>query len=184
MNKLDDIQILEEMIQPFAKIPVENKKVTLREIEAGDSEVTIVQLPEGTFVFKLDTYKAPKSIFQGKNDECKRADYAIIDSQHKTVLIIEMKKEKGRWKDIVNQLKGGQCFIDYCQIIGKTFWEKSDFMHGYMTLYISITRTAKRKTKMSFTYPEKTHDTPTSALKISNPSRLHYQKLIYLKPEN
>ena len=47
-------------------------------------------------------------------------------------------KKTSKEKEIIQQLKGAQCFVEYCQAIGKSFWEKQDFLDDYKYRFVSI----------------------------------------------
>ncbi|HJH29416.1 MAG TPA: hypothetical protein C5S51_06945 [Methanosarcinaceae archaeon] len=181
---MSDIYILNEMIKDNAKIsPEENYsklKIILPEPQHPDSSATIYGLPNDAITIKVDTFKSPDTIFNCSNDECKRSDFVIIsdNGNKKVILHIEMKTTKGKTnKDIIKQLKGGDCFVTYCRKIGKEFWNKQDFLDGYNTRFISIEHTRISKKKTRITRNPGVHDSPKRMLKIDSPHHLQFNHL-------
>ncbi len=181
---MEDMDILSQMIKATALAPTEveyNKlNVRLLEPQAPDSSVTIKNLPTDAIVIKVDNFHSPDNIFNGNNGECKRADYVIISAQKKCILYIEIKRTRGDRKKVVKQLIGARCFVRYCQEIGKSFWNKRDFLADYQDRFISIghTNIAKRKTRISKTAPK--HDSPENAMKVDWPNYLQFHQLASL----
>lgn len=184
---MSDIEILKEMIKDAATVPLsdyyEKKQVVLEEPPPGDYSVTIHNMPDDdeVIVIKADCFTSPKSVFANSKSECKRADFIIVANtdRDKIIIFIEMKANKGRSDaEIVQQLKGAQCFIAYCREIGQLFWGKSDFLTNYQYRFISIKdiRISKKRTIT----PHKTgiHDRPDRMLKISSPHHLEFKRLL------
>ncbi len=67
--------------------------------------------------------------------------------------------------EIIQQLKGAQCFLAYCQEIGKTFWNESDFLKKYKQRFVSIGHTSIIKRKTRITRESGKHDQPEKMLK-------------------
>ncbi|WP_287241008.1 MULTISPECIES: hypothetical protein [unclassified Okeania] len=125
-----DIVILKKIIQPEATVGLETEyqKNIVKLTEVDNYKVTIRRMPDDdeVIVIKVDAFRAPKEIFQGTKGECKRADFVIIAdtiNKGKFILCIEMKggKKTSKEKEIIQQLKGALCFVEYCQAIGKSF---------------------------------------------------------------
>lgn len=200
---MSDIAIMKEMIKETATVPLENnnnkKKVILKEtatvpLEGNNNKkkvikikkeqeysVTIHGMPndDEVIIIKADTFSSPDKFFQGNNGECKRADFVIIANtqKQKVILCIEMKAGKGGLeKEIIQQLKGAQCFVAYCREIGQLFWNNRNFLKGYEYRFISIKDISVSKK------PSRTktaiHDCPERMLKISSPKYLEFQHLI------
>lgn len=185
---MSDIAILKEMIQESAKVPlVEDsygkKKVTLREPPPADYSVTIHGMPDDAqvIVIKADAFPAPSKIFTSSKGQCKRADFVIIadTSKKKTILCIEMKAKAttSPESEIIQQLKGAQCFVAYCQKIGKEFWSAKQFLDAYVYRFVTIRNINihKKPTRESIT---DNHDCPENMLKISSPNHLQFNLLI------
>ena len=188
---MSDIKILHEMIKNSAKIGVIKEKaedknhVILTEAEGSahpEYSVTISGMPDNAIVIKADAFTAPKSIFNDSKQECKRADFVIItdsSSKKKIILCIEMKTSKGETeKEIIQQLKGAQCFVAYCKEIGKSFWDKKDFLDGYIYRFVSIKNISISKKQTRTKKHKGIHDRPENMLKISSPHRLQFNHLV------
>ncbi|WRH67098.1 MAG: hypothetical protein RSE13_01075 [Planktothrix sp. GU0601_MAG3] len=182
---MSDIAILKEMIKETATVALEDhynkKKVILREPPPANYSVTIHGMPndDEVIIIKTDTFSSPNQVFQGNNGECKRADFVIIANTEtqKVIVYIEMKAGKGGLeKEIIQQLKGTQCFIAYCREIGQLFWNNPNFLKDYEYRFISIKNISVSKK------PSRTktaiHDRPEQILKISSPKHLEFDKLL------
>jgi hypothetical protein len=180
---MQDLNVLTQLVKTTAQVPLEEEYgkhlARLTEPQAPDSEAIIRNIPEDAMVIKVDLFFSPDKIFNGNNGECKRCDYVIISPGKRCILYIEIKrtKDKGGWKHIVEQLKGGQCFVSYCQTVGEHFWDKKDFLSGYKNRFICIghTNIAKRKTRID--KQSKRHNTPDKAMKIDWPNHLQFNHL-------
>ena len=189
---MSDIRILKEMLNDTATVsleeyPLGSKKKVVKLIEQDSSanySITLSGMPDDAevIVIKADMFSSPNAVFNGSKGECKRADFVIIIhlGNKKIILCIEMKARSSTSseQEIIQQLKGARCFIAYCQEIGKTFWEESDFLNGYSDRYVSIRNIGipKKTTRMD----PKTgiHDRPDRMLKINSPNYLQLNHLI------
>jgi hypothetical protein len=185
---MSDIAILKEMIKQSATVPlVEDsygkKQVKLTEPALPNCFVTIRGMPndDQVIIIKVDDFTSPKAIFGGSQGECKRADFAIIadTGKKKVILCIEMKaksKTSLEW-EIIQQLKGAQCFVAYCQKIGKEFWSAKHFLDAYVYRFVTIRNINihKKPTREAIT---DNHDCPENMLKISSPHYLQFNFLI------
>ena len=178
---MDDLEILNSLFKENSLIQKDDEYgkscVTLTEPQAPDSSAKIRNLPHDAFIIKVDAFKSPDSIFQGRNGECKRADYVIISPEKKCIIYIEVKRTSDKWEQIVHQLQGAACFMKYCQEIGKAFWQTDQFLTGYKHRFVSIGRTSIAKTKTKVEKSNATHDTPKTALKIMSPNHLQFNQL-------
>ncbi|NEN88758.1 MAG: hypothetical protein F6K48_07435 [Okeania sp. SIO3H1] len=183
-----DIDLLKRMIQPEATVALESEyqKNIVKLIEVSDDyTVTIRGMPndDEVIVIKVDTFSAPTTIFLGNRGESKRADFAIITDtieKGKFIVFIEMKRGKktSKEKEIIQQLKGAQCFVEYCQAIGKSFWEKGDFLDNYKYRFVSIKNITVNKKPTRSKSKDDIHDTPENMLKISSPNHIQFNHLI------
>lgn len=182
---MTDMDILSQMIKNSVLVQLEDHygtpRVKLMEPQAPNSSATIQKLPTDAMVIKADEFRSPNDVFNGKKGECKRADYVLISEEQKCIIYIEMKQKKCEWHQIVKQLQGAQCFLKYCQEIGKGFWEKNDFLNGYKSRFISIAHTSISKQKTRITQNSGCHDSPDRALKIACPNYIHFNKIAGLK---
>lgn len=178
---MPDMEILSQMIKDTAMVQLQNEYgkalVKLREPQTPDSSTTIRNLPADAVVIKVDAFRSPDDIFNGGYGECKRADYVIISATKKCIIYIEMKRTKDGWNQIVKQLLGAQCFIKYCQEVGKEFWNENEFLNGYKSRFISIGHTSIAKKKTRITRNAERHDTPDRAMKVDWPNCLQFNLL-------
>jgi hypothetical protein len=181
---MSDIDILQEMIKDTAKVaPVENiygkRKVALTEPQQSNSSVDISGLPDNAIAIKADAFMSPDTVFSGSKGECKRADFVIIaDANGKKIIIcIEMKATRKLEWEIIQQLKGAQCFISYCREIGRKFWNKGDFLNGYEYRFVSISHISINKKKTRIDRQRGVHNRPERMLKIHRPRRLQFNQL-------
>jgi hypothetical protein len=181
---MTDIELLDQMVKDEAKVVLEDRNgkqyVVLNEPQCPSGSVTIAGMPDNAIVIKADSFKAPDSIFKGEKGECKRADFVIVadSGQKKVILCIEMKYRKGKPSEIVQQLRGTRCLLSYCQEIGKVFWDKKDFLKGYVYRFISIGNLSISKQKTRIDRQPAIHDRPELMMKIDWPnSRIEFNLL-------
>ncbi|MEO5363793.1 MAG: hypothetical protein H7838_09255 [Magnetococcus sp. DMHC-8] len=183
---MDDRTILLQMIQDAACIKpephYEKHKVILTETqssESSESSVEILHVPTDTLVIRVDCFPPPDGIFNGNLGECKRADFAIISCEKNLIICIEMKLTKGDLTEIKQQLRGAECFMKYCQAIGKTFWNAPQFLDHCEYRFVAIQQTnvsiPKRPTKI--TKPASKHNSPDNPMKIDWPHSLTFKQL-------
>lgn len=175
------MEILSQMIKETALVPLLDEYgkalVNLCEPQAPDSMATIRNLPPDAIVIKIDVFNSPDAIFKGEHGECKRADFVIISVEKKCIMYIEIKRTKDAWEQIVKQLKGAQCFVKYCQEIGRSFWGADKFLTGYKRRFISIGHTSIAKRKTRITRTAERHDSPDQAMKVDWPHYLQFNQL-------
>jgi hypothetical protein len=180
-----DIAILQEMILDAAKVPLESDRngniVILREVDFSNYSVTIHGMPNDNqvIVIKADAFVPPTRVFAGSKGECKRADFVIIAEVKKVIICIEMKAKAGtslEW-EIIQQLKGAQCFVGYCQQIGKVFWQEKTFLDNYVYRFVTIRNIniPKKPTRES---KNNIHDRPERMLKINFSKHIQFDSLI------
>ncbi|SPD74537.1 conserved hypothetical protein [uncultured Desulfobacterium sp.] len=180
---MSDIDILDQMIKDSAKQPLskhQNKmNVELAEPKQPMSSTIIYGVPENAVVIKVDTFPSPDAVFNGSQGECRRADYVIVSNANgkKVIVYIEMKATKGSLPEIIQQLKGAQCFIAYCREVGKSFWQEQDFLKGYRQRFISIGHTSIPKRKTRIMRQTGKHDRPEKMLKIDWPHYVQFNML-------
>lgn len=180
---MPDIDILNQMINDSAKVQLLNHynkmKAELAETACPRSSIVIYGIPENAVIIKVDAFLSPDSVFVGSKGECKRVDYVIVSNEggRKIIVYIEMKARKGQLTEIIQQLKGAQCFIAYCREIGKAFWNEPDFMKKYRHRFVSIGHTSIPKRKTRITRGSGKHDQPEKMLKIDWPHYLQFNKI-------
>ena len=101
-------------------------------------------------------------------------DIYMLHELIKVILCIEMKATKGVEKEIIQQLTGAQCFVAYCQEIGKAYWNQSNFLKGNDYRFVSISQISIAKNKTRTTRLTDTHDRPERMLKIAYPHHLQF----------
>jgi hypothetical protein len=181
--KMPDMDILNQMIKDSAKLLLSEHynrmKVELAEPLHTQSSAMIYGVPENTVVIKVDTFSSPDAVFIGSQGECRRADYVIVSNadRQKVIVYIEMKATKGRALEIIQQLKGAQCFVSYCREVGKAFWKEPDFMNNYRHRFVSISHTSIPKRKTRIARKTGKHDQPEKMLKIDWPHHLQFNQL-------
>jgi len=185
---MTDLDILNDMIMDSAKVNIEhnnsdpnNSSVTLNEPQSPTSEVTIYGLPRDAIVIKVDKFKSPDTILTEARDQRKRSDYIIVANKNDkmNILHIEIKTNKGKEKDIINQLKGSVCFVGYCKEIAKEFWRKNDFLSEFNPRFVSFTRTSsidKKRTRINKKHNP--NDTPERMMKLSYPNKPQFNQLV------
>ncbi|NER23140.1 MAG: hypothetical protein F6J96_21050 [Symploca sp. SIO1C2] len=187
---MSDIALLKEMIKETATVPLEEhngkNQVTLIEPPPANYSVTIHGMPykDEVIIIKADTFSSPRAVFNGKRGECKRADFVIIaDTDNKkfrkVILCIEMKAGKGGTEsEIIQQLKGAQCFVAYCREIGQVFWNQRNFLKGYEYRFISLREISIAKKPTRTLAKVGIHNCPERMLKITSPHHLQFNRLV------
>ncbi len=191
---MSDIDILKEMIKNIATVSLvdhhNKKKVILEEKDdkiPNDKKanyfVEILGLPDdsNTIVIKVDTFKSPDSIFNDTKGICKRSDFVIIANTgtEKVIVFIEMKAGKANAQEIIKQFKGAQCFIRYCQEIGKSFWVDDNFLEKYEYRFVAILEICSiRKRSTAYKKYEILNDNLNNMRKISNCTNIQFKQLI------
>ena len=176
------MEILNAMINPQSRIKLktyrEKRYVILS--ETGTYSVKIYGLPHDTVVIKADDFPAPNKIFTSEKGLRKRADFIIFarSDKKKVIICIELKKDKGRTKDIIQQLNGAWCCAIYCQQMGQKFYSYRDFLKNYQYRFVSIGKVMinKAKTRMD-RFDKGLHNKPENMLKIQYPRRLVFNHL-------
>lgn len=188
MRLVNDIEILREMLVPDIQIPLQQGRgrpsVELKDAQGGTT-VAIKGIPHDAIVIRADDFEAPLAVFRGEKGERKRADFVIVSSDEKGRWIIFIETQRGNYKkpsEVVEQLKGAQCFISYCKCIGKSFWKVEEFLDGYQYRFVSIAGLSLEKQGTgSYSPPIQSkgelHDTPDAFLKIFGSPNLYFRHL-------
>jgi len=146
------IDILRQTIVNDATVEIKvehnNRLCKLSEAKS-DYEFIIHSLPDDIIIIKCDKFPSTKDVFfYGNNNECKKADYIIISETYKAILIFEIKRSKNTSmaSDIVYQLKGASCIVDYCESIIKEYFNIDNIFHGYTRkYYIGIFKSSDKR---------------------------------------
>ena len=120
---MSDLDVLRELVNeralvPLMETPYGKKTVVLSESGSQGGiqySIKIKGIPDDAAVVKTDMFSSPKSIFSCQKGECKRADYVIVTNSETANFIVhvEMKRGEGSAGEIIDQLKGSECFIAY-----------------------------------------------------------------------
>lgn len=186
---MPDLAVLYELVKEEAQVPLTTtsygkQTVVLQEsTPRGDIQysIEIRGVPNDAIVIKTDRFPAPDRIFTCQRGECKRADYVIVAYSDKGnfILHIEMKKGRGRFRDIVDQLKGSACFLSYCRDIGRRFWQQPDFLgSGYKHRFVTIREIGTDRRPTVEKPQSGLHDSPENPLKIGGKVHLHFRELV------
>lgn len=189
---MSDLDVLQELINERALVPLEEtpyggkKTVDLVERDRQGNilySIKIKGIPNDTIVVKTDRFTSPETIFACLRGECKRADYVIIANSDTAnfIIYVEMKRGRGNMGEIIDQLKGSECFISYCRMIVCKFWQQSRFLDQYENRFVTFRRIGIRKSQTRKRSPSILHDVPDKMLKIStigNGGEVHFSKLI------
>jgi hypothetical protein len=187
MIVLTDTDILQQLISTSATVQIkqqyERNYVELCEPQTNNSCVKISGLPDDTIVIQADKFPSPSTIFKGNKGECKRADYILISEEKKCIIFLEMKKTSDSQNTIILQLKGAQCVMKYCQEVGISFWNKSNFLNDYKHRFVSVCRTNihKTKTRQNQTLEKipikRQHSNPNFIIKVMFPDHVEFNKI-------
>jgi len=134
-------------------------------------EVTIIDLPSDSIVVKIDKFEQPKTLFKGKNGECRRCDYilALAKENRRFLLFIEMKSGRLNNVEIQQQFKGSECVIDYCDAVLERFHGQDDVFKSYEKRFVIFYKpNLAKRTTQPFRKPAK-NVSPEKALKYPSP---------------
>lgn len=183
---MDDLDVFRDMLKDSVLIQIYEEydkkcaKLVEQSTDGVKYEIVIRHIPDNTLIIKIDDFPAPSNIFNGTRGECKRADYAIINTDDKTILYVEMKKTSDSWHEIVKQLKGAKCAMTYLQEIAHEFWDSYKLLSGYTSWYVVVGHIDKATKRTSRTTNQKgRHNSPDNALKITYPPKntIFYKQL-------
>ena len=189
---MSDLDVLQELINEQALAPLVETHYGKKAVVLSESgkhgeiqySIKIKGMPNDAVVIKTDMFPSPKKIFTNQKGECKRADYVIVANLETEGFIvhIEMKKDRVDAAEIINQLKGSECFISYCRSIVHRFWQRSNFLDQYESRFVSFRkiRTRKSRTRKKSRSTE-LHDDPERMLRISDVKdggEVHFRRLI------
>ena len=188
---MSDLDVLQELIYEGALIPLMETPYGGKIVVLGESDsqggiqysIKIKGIPDDSVVVKTDMFPSPRGIFSCQRGECKRADYVIVTNSETDNFIVhvEMKKGEGNASEIINQLKGSECFIAYCRAIVCRFWQQSRFLDRYESRFVTFRRIGTRKSRTRESYPSVPNDIPERMFRIStvkDGGEVHFSKLI------
>lgn len=182
---MNDVEILKEMLIPDVQIlPQEDSSVELTDVKSK-ATLRLKGLPKNSVIIKADDFEENLSIFKELKMQRKRANFVIISNKDTKKWMIYIETQLRNWKKGIHveaQLKGAQCFMSYCQCIGRSFWKSEEFLEDYEHRFISVINLNlnKKGTRPDFILPSKCklHNRPDAFLTISGISSLHFRRLI------
>ena len=183
VKPMNDTEILKEMIVSDAQVPLQQEGLRRPSVQLTDAQsgttVNIKGLPHDSVVIRAEDFEDSLTVFKGSKSERKRADFVIVcNDTKKWIICVEIhdSDHKGR-SEIIEQLKGALCFVNYCKCIGKEFWLEKEFLDGYeyQFVYMAYASIDKRSTHPNTPRPLGLR--PENYLKISGKSH-HFSKLI------
>ena len=188
---MSDLDVLQELINERALVPLMETPYGGRIVVLGESgsqgemqySIKIKGIPNDAVVVKTDMFPSPEGIFSCQRGECKRADYVIVTNSETDNFIVhvEMKKGEGSAGEIIDQLKGSECFIAYCRAIVCSFWQQSRFLDRYESRFVTFRRIGTRKSRTRESRSSVLHDVPERMFRISdvgNGGEVHFGRLI------
>ena len=100
----------------------------------------IRSVPNDSIAFKSDKFPNTKEVFfSGEKNECKRADYVLVSDSKRTVMIFELMQSKIKTnEEVIAQLKGARCILDYCASISSAFLNEKDIFADYDYRYYKV----------------------------------------------
>lgn len=174
---MTDIDILKKILLPDACAQIEGGTVTLRENHQTEYSVSIRSLPDDCIVIKTDRFREQDTFLTDENGIQKRCDYVLISESNKKIIFIELKKGSPNSKDIISQLKGGTCVIEYLRNISVQFWE-SNILSEYKKIYIAWTDAGTSKKRGTRKVMRGDFSKPDSYMKLSGKAPLHFMYII------
>jgi hypothetical protein len=204
MSDLNDFTILQELFKDSVVIKIDENilkskndkddkddnrigNAILKENGQTDKstvDIRITDISIHSVIIKVDdNFPAPDKIFKGGKGERKRADYVIVDTKNKYILCLEIKAGDCKTADsIENQLMGAECFIQYCQKIGQSFWMYEPFLKDYTYRFAAITNAGSINKRPTDNWSDDINqgNSAKSFLKISGNSNkgYHFNQLI------
>ena len=159
--------LVDDVILPLAEMH-EKKFCVLMEIEAG-YKFTIRGLPDDTLIIKSDRFPTTKDVFfKSDHMECKRADYVLVSESEKIIMFFELKRstKTASMNDVIAQLKGSKCVMDYCELISAAFLGEYRIFNGYTLKYYRLIAITSRK--RPFKNQQHSNNSPEDARTITD----------------
>lgn len=145
-------------------------------------EVTIMDLPTDSIVLNIEKFEQPKTLFRGKNGECKRCDYilALAKENRRFLLFIEMKSGRFKESGVQQQFKGSECVMDYCNAVLERFHSQNGLFKSYEKRFVIFYKPSlAKRTTQPFKKSTK-NDSPERALKYPSPHNPSIKTLLGL----
>ena len=189
---MNDIEILQEMLAPRARVSLQQEG-TRASVELTDTQsntnVKITGVPHNSIVIRADAFEFKSPVFAGSKDERRRADFVIVSNEDTTkwIICIEIKKGNIRKSEVIPQLRGARCVVDYCTSVGREFWGTQGFLQGYEYRFVGIANlNIPNQPTHSYTFGIRSqgalHNRPDVFLEILGSSDLSFRHLIDAVP--
>lgn len=124
---MNDIEILTEMFSCKVLVPLHYEGHRPPSVELTDKKskgtVNIKGLPHNSIVIRAEDFDDPLAVFNCSRGECRRADFVIVSNDAKRWIICVEIQDGNRKepREVIEQLKGALCFMNYCKCIGEEF---------------------------------------------------------------
>ncbi|MCU0467921.1 MAG: hypothetical protein MUF58_04905 [Arcicella sp.] len=117
-----------EVVKNFDNI----KKIMILREEETNQEIEIGGIPDDAILLKLDIDKKEfkrKSMYLKRETPIihKGCDYCLIIPSEKVIILFELKSNRPREKDYVNQFMVSEIFIKYCNELGNYLNKTTDY---------------------------------------------------------
>ena len=184
---MDDIEILQEMLSFRTQVPLQQEQgrayVELIDMQSN-TNVKITGVPHNSIVIRADAFEFKSPVFAGSKNERRRADFVIVSNEDTTkwIICIEIKRGKIRANEVIAQLRGARCVVDYCTSVGREFWGTNGFLQGYEYRFVGIANINPNPLTLSATFDIQSqgalHNRPDVFLEILGSSDLSFHHLI------
>lgn len=138
---MEDFNVLKELFLPKFLIESAAGKIVLEEKEPSAKLKSIVLrgLPQTAFALKLDDGELGYFL-NHENGQRRCCDYILIIFKDKKRLLFFVELKSARWKQkhVVQQLRGGNCVISYCESVLSQFQNRHDFFSDFERRYFSF----------------------------------------------
>lgn len=185
---VNDIEILQEMLSCKAQVPLQQEQGSTY-VELTDKQATtnvkIEEIPHNSIVIRADAFEFKSPVFAGSKNERRRADFVIVANEDtkKWIICIEIKRGNIRERnEVIAQLRGARCIMDYCTSVGREFWGTKGFLQGYEYRFIGIANINPTPLTRSSTFDIQSqgalHSCPDVFLAILGRADLSFRHLI------
>ena len=188
---MSDLDVLRELINEKALVPLVDahygKKTVVLDETGNQGEIQysirIKGIPNDAVVVKTNMFPSPRNIFACRKGECNRSDYVVVANSEAGAFIVHIEMKKGRKlaHDIIDQLKGAECFISYCRAIVCRFWQRPHFLDQYENRFVAFREVQTSKSRTRESRAPVLHDVPERMLRISdvrNGREITFRRLI------
>lgn len=181
------VDLFHNILTKDAVVSFKKKSVDLIEKDERDNIVTsftVRDLPADSIVIKADKFPSPRNFFIGTKGENKRADFIIISEEktRKWIVYVEMKKGgSSTQEEIIQQLKGAQCVMAYCESVTEKFYnKKTGFLNEYKPRFIQAKEIKIINKKTAPKFEIRRYETPESPFKLpyKDKQKFPFRKLV------